>query len=84
LTHQPCRHASRAASREADDDAHRARRIGLCLGDARCRREDCAASARECAVGRSDSNQPPECYGMRSCPTSSPCRTPGTPARGLY
>jgi len=28
----------------------------------------------------SDSNQPPECYGMRACPTSSPCRTPGTPA----
>src|SRR5258705_261939 len=29
----------------------------------------------------SDSNQPPECYGMRGCPTSSPCRTPGTRAR---
>src|SRR5712671_3544149 len=26
----------------------------------------------------SDSNQPPECYGTRGCPTSSPCRTPGT------
>ena len=25
----------------------------------------------------SDSNQPPECYGMWGCPTSSPCRTPG-------
>src|SRR6266576_506796 len=24
----------------------------------------------------SDSNQPPECYGMRACPTSSPGRTP--------
>src|SRR3954462_8026831 len=24
----------------------------------------------------SDSNQPPECYGMQGYPTSSPCRTP--------
>ena len=25
----------------------------------------------------SDSNQPPECYGIWACPTSSPGRTPG-------
>src|SRR5882724_4078657 len=31
----------------------------------------------------SDSNQPPECYGMWGCPTSSPCRTPSTSSVSL-
>ncbi len=34
-----------------------------------------------CPPDRSDSNQPPECYGMRACPASSPGRTPCTQAR---
>src|SRR2546423_7649267 len=46
-----------------------------------CNPEDKAGNLRLRATAWwswSDSNQPPECYGMRGCPTSSPCRPPGT------